>query len=115
VFFLSARVRPGAFLGMGVTDQQLVDRTMREGAIRALATAAKAQNADKVSARVAISRSPNGDWRVVHNERELVAGDVSVGIQVFRGETAESPSLLKRVDWAAAEVRRLVAERQGRS
>ena len=49
----------------------------------------------------------------MHNESELAVEDVSAGIQVFRGETVESSSLLDRVAWAAGEVWQLVTERQG--
>lgn len=96
-----------------VTDDDLINSATRERAVRALAAAAKAKHAHRVSTRVAITRSPAGAWRVVHDDSQLAAEDVSIGIQVFRGETAESSSLLGRVAWATGEVWRQVTGRRG--
>ena len=99
---------------MGVTDHQLLALETREHAIHELAAAATIRDGSKVSARVAIARSPHGEWRVVHRESDLGEDAVAVAFQVFRGETVEPAALIDRVVWATREVRRLVTARRDR-
>lgn len=93
-----------------ITDQLLTEPATRANAIRELATAAAAVPR-AISTSVAISRSPAGEWRVVSKADELRDADTSVEISVFRGETADSESLIWRVTWAVNEVSRIVAGR----
>lgn len=95
-----------------VTDREITDHATHERAIRELAASARqAMHERSVSARVALVRSPSGEWRIVGDGAELIGADVAVGFQVFRGETAESAPLLGRVTWATREVLRQVAGR----
>lgn len=100
----------GRLSGMGVeiTDQQLTGHAgpaARDRAIRELAASARRTMHERaVSCRVAVVRSPAGRWRIACDGADLTAAEIGVGIQVFRGETAESQPLLDRVAWAVRQV-----------